>query len=280
MKTLWLGIGLLALGTGVGVGVGLAAESSDLNAPNKKLGYAMGMNIGSSWKRQGIRLDEVDLNMLLRGIQDGSKGEGGLMTEKEVQDFGREYQAQLRTRQEEIRKVAGEKNQKEGQAFLQSNKAKPGIVTLPSGLQYKVLAEGSGQGPKAGDTVVTHYRGTLIDGKEFDSSYSRGEPATFRVNQVIKGWTEALQLMKPGAKWQLFIPSDLAYGERGAGANIGPHAALIFEVELISVKPEEPAPSANQPVVSDIIKVPSAEELKKGAKIEVIKQEDLQKKQP
>src|SRR5204863_9102484 len=142
---------------------------------------------------------------------------------------------------------AAEKNTTEGEKFLAENKNKPGVKTTGSGLQYKVLKEGSGTPPKETDTVVVNYRGTLIDGTEFDSSYKRGEPATFPVNRVIKGWTEALQLMKPGAKYQLFIPSDLAYGPGGTGGDIGPNATLIFEVELMSVKPGEasaPSPAA------------------------------------
>ena len=150
------------------------------------------------------------------------------------------------------------------------------MVTLPSGLQYKVIAEGAGDSPAAHDQVTVNYRGKLIDGTEFDSSYKRGEPATFGVSGVIKGWTEALQLMKPGAKWELYIPSALAYMERGSGAQIGPNSTLIFDVELVSVKKQEPPPTP-EPVTSDIIKVPSKEEMEKGAKIEVIKKEDLDK---
>jgi FKBP-type peptidyl-prolyl cis-trans isomerase FklB len=130
----------------------------------------------------------------------------------------------------------GAKNKTEGEAFLAANAKKEGVVTLPSGLQYQILTEGQGENPKATDQVTVQYRGTLIDGTEFDSSYSRGQPATFRLNQVIKGWTEALQLMKPGAKWKLFVPAALAYGDKGAGPKIGPNSTLIFEVELISVK--------------------------------------------
>ena len=133
-------------------------------------------------------------------------------------------------------KQQGEKNKKEGEIFLETNKKKEGVQTLPSGLQYKVLKAGAGKKPTATDTVTVHYRGTLIDGKEFDSSYRRGKPATFPVNGVIPGWTEALQLMEEGAKWELFIPSNLAYGERSAGGDIGPNATLIFEVELISIE--------------------------------------------
>jgi FKBP-type peptidyl-prolyl cis-trans isomerase len=144
-------------------------------------------------------------------------------------------------------KEAGEANKKEGDTFLATNKTKPGVVTLPDGLQYKIIKEGTGPKPTATDTVTVNYRGTLIDGKEFDSSYKRGEPATFPVGGVIKGWTEALQLMPVGSKWELYIPSDLAYGARGAGADIGPNSTLIFEVELLSIKGNEEPKGAGQP---------------------------------
>jgi FKBP-type peptidyl-prolyl cis-trans isomerase FklB len=142
----------------------------------------------------------------------------------------------MTAKQAETMKKLSEKNKADGEKFLAENAKKEGVKTLPSGLQYKEIAPGTGKSPKATDTVTTHYKGTLIDGTEFDSSHKRGQPATFQVSGVIPGWTEALQSMKEGAKWQLFVPSNLAYGERGAGREIGPNAALIFEVELISVK--------------------------------------------
>ena len=147
-----------------------------------------------------------------------------------------EVQKQMQAKQQEKLKEAGDANKKEGEAFLAANKGKEGVVILPSGLQYKILKEGAGPKPTASDSVVCNYRGTLINGAEFDSSYKRGQPATFPVSGVIKGWTEALQLMAVGSKWQLFIPSELAYGERGAGADIGPSSTLIFEVELLSIE--------------------------------------------
>jgi FKBP-type peptidyl-prolyl cis-trans isomerase FklB len=146
-------------------------------------------------------------------------------------------QKEMRAKQEEANKNAGEKNKKEGEAFLAENKKKDGVKITPSGLQYKVIKAGTGKKPKATDTVLVHYRGTLIDGTEFDSSARRGQPLSIKVNQVIPGWTEAMQLMEEGAKWELYIPSNLAYAERGAGQQIGPNATLIFEVELISVQP-------------------------------------------
>ena len=159
-----------------------------------------------------------------------------LLTEQEIREITTAFQKEMMAKQEELNKKLGEKNKKEGEVFLAENKKKEGVKTLPSGLQYKVIKAGTGKKPKLTDTVTTNYRGTLIDGTEFDSSYRRGQPASFPVNGVIPGWTEALQLMEEGAKWQLFVPPNLAYGDRGAGRQIGPNATLIFEVELISIQ--------------------------------------------
>jgi FKBP-type peptidyl-prolyl cis-trans isomerase FklB len=186
------------------------------------------------------------------------------------------FQQELGARQQEKRKIAGEKNKADGEKFLAENKNKTGIVTLPSGLQYKVLAEGQGDSPKPEDNVTMNYRGTLLDGTEYDSSYKRNQPATLRASGVMPGWTEALLKMKPGAKWQLFIPSSLAYGERGNQA-VAPNATVLMDVELISIAPPPPPAPPAAPLTSDIIKVPSLEEMKKGAKIETIKAEDVEK---
>ena len=159
-----------------------------------------------------------------------------LLTEDEARTTLTQLQTEVRSKQQEKMKVAGEMNKKEGVEFLAANKTKEGVVILPSGLQYKILTAGTGPKPTASDTVVCNYRGTLISGAEFDSSYKRGQPASFPVNGVIKGWTEALQLMPVGSKWQLFVPAELGYGDRGAGADIGPGATLIFEVELLSIQ--------------------------------------------
>jgi len=169
-------------------------------------------------------------------MRDALSGAKPAMTDDEVKSTLTELRTQLQQKQAAVTKEASEKNKKEGEAFLATNKGKEGVTTLPSGLQYKILQEGTGKKPQATDTVQCNYRGTLIDGTEFDSSTKHGGPATFPVNGVIKGWTEALQLMPVGSKWQLFIPSDLAYGDRGAGGNIGPGATLIFEVELVSIQ--------------------------------------------
>jgi FKBP-type peptidyl-prolyl cis-trans isomerase FklB len=199
----------------------------------EKVSYAIGLDIARKLKMQ---MYDIDTESISRGIKDVMAGTKPLMTEQEVRETLMAYQEELKAKQEQKMKEQGEKNKKEGDAFLAENKKKPGVITLPSGLQYKVIKEGTGKSPKPEDTVVTHYKGTLIDGTEFDSSYSRNQPATFQVKGVIKGWTEALQLMKVGSKWQLFIPPDLAYGKQGAGRVIGPDAVLIFEVELLEVK--------------------------------------------
>jgi FKBP-type peptidyl-prolyl cis-trans isomerase FklB len=203
-----------------------AKEDLVLKNQKDKISYVFGMDIGNNLKRQSI---DIDPDILARGIKDALSGGKTLLTEQEVREVTTAFQKEIMAR-------LGEKNKKEGEAFLAENKKKEGIKTLPSGLQYKVIKAGTGKKPKLTDTVTTQYRGTLIDGTEFDSSYRRGQPATFPVNGVIPGWTEALQLMEEGAKWMLFVPGKLAYGDRGAGPQIGPNATLIFEVELISIQ--------------------------------------------
>jgi FKBP-type peptidyl-prolyl cis-trans isomerase len=213
-----------------------AAQSQSLPAlktQKEKDSYALGLNIGRGLSKQPVDLDTPSL---LRGFKDALAGAKPLLTDQEVDAALTELQTQAHAKQDQQRQQAGEANMKEGAEFLANNKTKEGVVTLPSGLQYKILKEGTGPKPAATDTVVCNYRGTLINGKEFDSSYKRGQPATFPLNRVIKGWTEAVQLMPVGSKWQLFIPPDLAYGSNGAGPDIGPNATLIFEVELISIQ--------------------------------------------
>ncbi len=270
----------MALALCFGLSAAQAQDNRELASAKEKTSYSMGYNIGNAWKRQGIEAADVELQVLIRGLQDVLTEKPSVVSDQENRELLTNFQNELRSRREAKRKELGEKNKKEGEAFLAENKTKPGVQTLPSGLQYKVLTEGNGPKPTTNDTVSVQYRGTLIDGTEFDSSYKRGQPATFKVTNVIPGWTEALQLMPSGAKWQLFIPSELAYRERGSGANIGPNATLIFDVELLAVNPPQEKPAVTtapqQPVTSDIIKVPSAEELKKGAKIEIIKPEQLE----
>lgn len=195
----------------------------------------MGMNFGTGLRKQSI---DIDPAILARGLKDSFSNGKTLLTEEEARTLLTQLQSDVRKKQQELAQQLGEANKKEGMAFLEANKTKDGVVTLTSGLQYKILQEGSGPKPAATDTVVCNYRGTLLNDTEFDSSYKRGQPASFPVTGVIKGWTEALQLMPVGSKWQLFIPSELAYGERGAGGQIGPNATLIFEVELLSIQPK------------------------------------------
>jgi FKBP-type peptidyl-prolyl cis-trans isomerase FklB len=204
-----------------------AEEKLVLKNQKEKVSYSIGLNIGrklgDDLKKQSI---DIDPNLITKGIQDALVGAKPLLTDQEIQETMLAFQKEMM-----------EKYKKQGEAFLAENKKKEGVKTLPDGLQYKVIKAGTGKKPKADDTVTVNYRGALINGTEFDSSYKRGQPVTFPVSGgMIKGWSEALQLMEEGAKWELFIPSNLAYGERGMGGIIGPNATLIFEVELVSVK--------------------------------------------
>lgn len=212
----------------------IAAEKMELKTPKDKVSYAIGMDMGNSLKQNNI---EVNPDILNKAIKDVLTGQKTVLNEEEAKTALMTLQQEMQDQQQAKMKALGEKNAKEGDAFLAENKKKEGVKTTPSGLQYQVITEGKGKSPKETDTVTVQYKGTLLDGTEFDSSYKRGQPATFPVNGVIKGWTEALQLMKEGAKWNLFIPSSLAYGENGTqGGPIGPNATLIFEVELVSVQ--------------------------------------------
>jgi FKBP-type peptidyl-prolyl cis-trans isomerase FklB len=209
------------------------STSADLKTDKDKASYAVGLNVGKSLQRESI---DVDPDIVEQGIKDAMAGGKTLMTDEEVKAAMAALKAAAQKNQEAKMAQAGDANKKEGDAFLAANKTKEGVVALPSGLQYKILTAGTGAKPTAADTVICNYKGTLINGKEFDASSKHGGPATFPVSGVIKGWTEALQLMPVGSKWQLFIPPDLAYGQRGAGGDIGPGATLIFEVELVSIK--------------------------------------------
>jgi FKBP-type peptidyl-prolyl cis-trans isomerase FklB len=210
-----------------------AQESQTLKSQKEKISYIIGMDIGGNFKKQSV---DIDPDILARGIKDALSGAKPQLSDQEARETMASFEKEMKAKQEEIRKTVGEKNKIEGEKFLAENKSKEGIQTLPSGLQYKVTTPGKGKKPQLTDTVIAHYRGTLIDGTEFDSSYRRGQPASFPVNGVIRGWTEALQLMEEGAKWQLFIPPNLAYGDRGAGQAVGPNAVLIFDVELLSIQ--------------------------------------------
>ena len=231
-------------------------KTPQLKDMKEKVSYAIGMQIGFNLARQKV---DVNPDILNAGIKDAIAGKPQL-TPDQVKDVMAQFEKDMEQKQKQL----GEKNKTEGAKFLEDNKNKPGVKTTASGLQYKMEKEGTGPQPKATDMVTVNYRGTLIDGTEFDSSYKRGQPATFPVNGVIKGWTEALQLMKQGSKYQLFIPSNLAYGERAMGPDIGPNATLIFEVELQDVKPPAtPAPMGSPKVSPKLPPPPSPAPTKK-----------------
>jgi FKBP-type peptidyl-prolyl cis-trans isomerase len=212
----------------------IAADESPLKDEKAKISYGYGMEIGKNLKRQGI---EIDPELLAKGLKASLSGDKTLMTEDEVRQTMMAFQQKMQSSRMEKQKKEGEENKAKGDAFLAENKKKEGVQTTASGLQYKIITKGTGPMPKGDDTVKTHYRGTLLDGTEFDSSYKRGEPATFGVTQVIKGWTEALLMMPVGSKWQLFIPGDLAYGP-GGRPGIPPNATLLFDIELIGIEPK------------------------------------------
>lgn len=275
-----------------------APEKTDFSkifkTDKEKLSYAIGMFEAGNLKNQIKQADiDIDMDALLKAFKDTATGNPTVINEAQEHEIINELRTDLRAKQmekqkkmAEERQALAEKNKKDGDAFLATNKSKSGVQTFPSGLQYQVITEGTGETPKAGDTVSANYRGTLVDGTEFDAS-KPGQPTSFAVTGVIPGWTEALEHMKVGAKWKLFIPANLAYGERGPSPKIPPNSVLIFDIELVSVKPGPtaaatpagiaPVAQAGQPLTSDIIKVPSADELKKGAKIETIKAEDVDK---
>jgi FKBP-type peptidyl-prolyl cis-trans isomerase FklB len=222
------------------------AAALELKTQKDKASYAIGVNIGRSMKKDNV---DIDPTILARGVKDAFSGSKLLLTDEDAQAALATLKSDVQKHQQEQYQVALEKNKRDGDSFLAVNKAKAGVVALPSGLQYRIIQPGSGPKPTASDTVVCNYKGTLVDGTEFDSSYKRGQPATFPVGQVIKGWTEALQLMPVGSKWELVIPPALAYGERGTqGGPIGPNETLVFEVELVSIQPKTQAPQpAPQP---------------------------------
>ena len=272
----------LALLTGLVLGACVAVNAADpvpaaadassvLKNDLDRLSYSFGLNMGSNIKKQSV---DVNADAIFRGLQDGLQGKAPLMTQQEIQQIQDTFRKELQAKTESRMKEVKEKNLAEGEAFLAENGKKEGVKHFASGLLYKVIKTGAGPKPVAGDRVAVQYRGTLLNGTEFDASSRRGpEPATFGVTQVIKGWTEALTNMNVGSKWELYIPSKLAYGE-GGSRNIEPNSTLIFDVELVDIKLPEAPP---QPITSDIIKVPSKAELDAGAKIEIIKPEDLKK---
>ncbi len=211
-----------------------------LTTQKDKVSYAIGMNIGESMKKDSL---DINADILARGMKDAMSGGKLLLTDEQVKQVMTELRTEVTQRKEAEAKKISDTNKQEGQQFLATNKSKPGVVALPSGLQYKIVKEGTGPKPAATDTVVCNYRGTLINGTEFDSSYKGGQPATFPVDKVIKGWTEALQLMPVGSKWEVYVPSDMAYGERSPGPEIGPNSTLIFEIDLLSIQDKNAAPA-------------------------------------
>ena len=227
MKTGLL-IGFIALSLSLSA---FGKEPAGPKSDKQKFSYTVGFQIGQNLKRQNL---DLDTKAFSQGAQDAISSAKPRLTTEEMQATVQSQQKKEMEKQELLMK----KNLEAGQAFLEANKKKEGVIALPSGLQYKVITEGKGKQPKSTDTVIAHYRGTLTNGTEFDSSYKRNEPATFPVAGVIKGWQEALPLMKEGATWQVYIPAELAYGPRGAGAVIGPNEVLIFDIELVSVKSE------------------------------------------
>ena len=276
-------MGLTAL-----VPAGRAAEekaAASTNAPSnfkderEKASYSLGMNVGKYIRNNHL---DLDIDTIAQTIRDMQAGKEPKLTDQQAMETMRGYQ------QEASRKTAA-KNKSEGEEFFAENAKKPGVksetVTLRNGtnavFQYKVITEGTGAAPRSNDVVTVNYRGTLLNGKEFDSSAKRGQPGKFTVDRgIVQGWSEALRRMKAGSKWEIYLPSSLAYGDMGnprSNPPIEPGATLIFEMELVTVEPPAPPPAPAQPLTSDIIKVPSAEELKKGAKIEVIKPEDAAK---
>ncbi len=214
---------------------GNSEKKITLETQKQKVSYSIGMDIGKNLKQNEI---DVEMDALARGIKDALADSGStpLLTQAQIEETMQKFQQEMMVKQNEKANVMSGKNKNEGEMFLVENAQKEGVVALPSGLQYKIIKAGNGPKPKLTDEVTTHYRGTLTDGTEFDSSYKRGQPTSFPVNGVIAGWTEALQLMPVGSKWQLFIPSNLAYGERGAGGVIGPNATLVFDIELLAIK--------------------------------------------
>lgn len=268
-----------------------ASTATPTNAPKlspeemkENMSYAIGTDIGRNLKRGGV---ELDMDALSAALKNAATGGASKLTDPQIQEAIGNYRKEAMAKRNEERLKTAEKNKKEGEAFLAENKTKPGIKTLevklPNGttaeMQYKIITEGTGPIPKTNDTVTANYRGTLIDGKEFDNSAKHGgKPFKFQLNRVVRGWTEAVERMPVGSKWEIYLPSSLGYGDNGYGPNIEPGAALVFELELTGIEaPKAAATPPAQPLTSDIIRVPSAEELKKGAKIEVIKPEDLEK---
>jgi len=242
MIAFFVTIAMIAGLTACQKGAETQAVQPALETDKDKASYAIGVNMAQALVK--IK-DEVNIDMVAAGLKDKVAGNTLLIEEADARSLLADFSKKLREKQVAEREALGQKNLEEGQAFLEANKAKPDVVTTESGLQYMVVKKGDGAVPTKEDRVQVHYRGTTIDGTEFDSSYERGEPVTLAVTGVIKGWTEALQLMPVGSTYKLFVPADLAYGPRGAGDRIGPNAVLVFDVELLEIVKQEEAPALN-----------------------------------
>jgi FKBP-type peptidyl-prolyl cis-trans isomerase FklB len=261
-------------------GLSYGEDNTGLTSQKEKVSYSIGMSVGRNLKNGSY---DVDVDILAGAIKDVLGAKETKLTEAQAREVMTAYTKELSVKREQERTKTAEKNRKLGEAFLAENKTKPGVkthmVTMPDGsqveMQYKVITEGTGPSPKTNDIVTANYRGTLIGGKEFDSSAKRG-PLKRAANSLIRGWTEALTMMKAGSKWEIYLPSSLAYKDMPAGQDVEPGSTLIFEMELVSFE-AAPPPAQPQPLTSDIIRVPSADELKKGAKIEVLKPEEVEK---
>lgn len=226
----------LVLAAGLSAGFSVNTLADELKTLTERVSYTLGYNMGQNLKRDEV---EVDVDIFTKALKEAGEGKEPKLTQEEMQMAMRSLQELLQAKQAAVIKEAADKNQKEGDEFFAANGKKSGVKTTESGLQYKVLNKGKGPKPTADSTVTVHYSGKLLDGTEFDSSYSRGEPATFGVGQVIPGWTEVLQMMPEGSKWEVYIPSSLAYGPGGAGQHIGPNATLVFEIELLKANAAE-----------------------------------------
>lgn len=230
MHSLWAAVLIVGLAGCQSMG----EKNVKLETQQDKISYSIGMTVGKNLHKDSIAISP---EAFLRGVLDaGLDSAARLMTDNEIQETMTAFQKDMQAKAGERARALAQKNKVEGEAFLAENAKKPGVVTLPSGLQYRVITEGTGKIPQAASTVKTHYKGTLLDGTEFDSSYKRGEPAIFPCHGVIPGWTEALLKMKVGSKWELFVPAELAYGEQGAGGVIPPNATLVFEIELLGIE--------------------------------------------
>jgi FKBP-type peptidyl-prolyl cis-trans isomerase FklB len=227
-----------ACGKAANVAAAKPLKAGDLDSQKKKVSYAIGLDIGKNFKERAM---DIDMEILIQGLRDAQGSGQPLLSSEEIQKVMTQFQQDMMKAEQEKRMGQAVVNKAKEEAFLKENAQKPGIKVTASGLQYRVISTGTGPLPKLTDTVKVHYRGTLLDGSEFDSSYKRNQPAVFPINGVIKGWTEALQLMKVGSKWQIFLPASLAYGEQGAGQVIGPNSTLIFDVELLGIEKTEAA---------------------------------------